>query len=110
VNAVERLWRAIASGDWASIRAQFHAHAVIELPHTGQRFTVGEYASWHHQPAGSRIVQVHAIVSASEDLPVAAHASVTEADGAVWRCGAFYTMQQARIARGIELWVPEQAS
>jgi hypothetical protein len=110
MNAVERLWRAIASGDWASIRAQFHGHAVVELPHTGERFTVSEYAAWHHKPRGSRIVQVHAVVAASEDLPVAVHATITDADGSPWRCGAFYTMQQARIAHAAELWVPEQQS
>lgn len=106
MNAVERLWRGLADRDWDAIRAQLHTHATIELPHSGARLTAEEYAALNQAAGGAWTVHLHAVVASSEDLPVAVHATVVR-DGVRYRCGGFYVLHQARIAHGVELWVPE---
>ena len=109
MNAVERLWRALGTHDWDAIRAQLHSQATIEFPHTGEVLTAQEYAALCRARRGSWAIEVHAVVSASEDLPVAVHASAATDEGR-FRCGAFYTLHQARVAHGVELWVAEHAA
>jgi hypothetical protein len=109
LNAVERLWRGLAERDAEAVRAQLHSHATIEFPHLGEVFTAAQYAALSRtQPPDWKVV-VHAVVAASEDLPVAVHASVSRGDDH-YRCGGFYVLQQARIAHGVELWVPERGT
>jgi len=100
MNAVERLWRALADGDWAAARAQFRSHARIEWPHTGEQIDVDEYVARARtraqRPAASRVV--------AEGRCVAVEASAGEA-----RCAAFYDLHDGLIVSGVEYWVGEAA-
>jgi hypothetical protein len=106
MNTVERLWRAIARRDDDAIRAQLHPNATIAFPHSGEVLSAHDYAILCGSRSPAFSVEVRAVVSASEDLPVAVHASAMTPEGP-FRCGAFYILQQARIAHGTELWVAE---
>ena len=96
MNAVERLWRGIARGDYSGIAAQLHEHARIEWPHTGESLSATEYVI-RQRLAGDR--EVHILRLLVDDERVAVHAEV---DGRA--VGAFYDLQQSRIAAGVEIW------
>ena len=96
MNAVERLWRAIARRDYPAIAAQLNEHARIEWPHSGEHLSATEYVV-RQRLAGERDVQILRILV--DDERVALHAVV---DGR--HVGAFYDLQQSRIAAGVEIW------
>ena len=96
MNAVERLWRAIARHDYPAIAAQLHEHARIEWPHSGEHLSATEYVV-RQRLAGERDIQILRILV--DDERVALHAVV---DGR--HLGAFYDLQQSRIATGVEIW------
>ena len=96
MNAVERLWRGIARGDYAAIAAQLHENARIEWPHSGESLSATEYVV-RQRLAGDRKVRVLRVLA--DDERVAIHAEV---DGRA--VGAFYDLQQSRIAGGVEIW------
>jgi hypothetical protein len=96
LNAVERLWRGIARRDYAAIAAQLQENARIEWPHTGERLSATEYVV-RQRLAGER--EVHVLAVLVDDERVAVHATV---DG--HHVGAFYDLQESRIARGVEMW------
>jgi hypothetical protein len=96
VNAAERLWRGIAQRDYAAIAAQLHAHALIDWPHSGERLSAREYVI-RQRLAGERSVEILRVLT--DDERVAVHALV---DGR--SVGAFYDLQQGRIAGGVEIW------
>jgi hypothetical protein len=96
LNAAERLWRGIARRDYAAIAAQLHDSASIEWPTTGERLSATEYVV-RQRLAGERKVRVLRVLV--DDERVAVHATV---DGR--HVGAFYDLQQSRIASGVEIW------
>jgi hypothetical protein len=96
VNAAERLWRGIANRDYPAIAAQLHEHARIDWPHTGEHLSATEYVV-RQRLAGTRRVRVLRVLTDEER--VAVHAQV---DGRA--VGAFYDLQQGRIASGVEIW------
>ena len=96
MNAVERLWRAIARGDYPAIAAQLHEHARIEWPHSNEHLSATEYVV-RQRLAGERDIEVLRVLV--DDERVAIHAVV---DGR--HVGAFYDLQQSRIATGVEIW------
>jgi hypothetical protein len=96
VNAAERLWRGIARRDYPAIAAQLHEHARIEWPHTGERLSATEYVV-RQRLAGER--RVHVVRVLTDDERVAVHAHVGDRS-----VGAFYDLQQGRIAAGVEIW------
>jgi len=96
VNAAERLWRGIARRDYPAIAAQLHEHARIDWPHSGEHLSAVEYVV-RQRLAGDRDVRVLRVLTDEER--VAVHAQVD--DRAV---GAFYDLQQGRIAAGVEIW------
>jgi hypothetical protein len=96
VNAVERLWRGIARRDYAAIAAQLHEHARIAWPHSGETLSPTEYVV-RQRLAGERKVRVLRVLV--DDERVAIHATVDER-----HVGAFYDLQQGRIAAGVEIW------
>jgi hypothetical protein len=96
VNSVERLWRGIARRDYPAIAAQLHEHARIDWPHTGEHLSATEYVV-RQRLAGERDVRVVRVLV--DDERVAVHATV--GGRAV---GAFYDLQQGRIAAGVEIW------
>jgi hypothetical protein len=96
LNAAERLWRAIARRDYAGMAAQLHEHARIEWPHSGERLSPTEYVVRRRLATDE---PVHVLRVLVDDERVAIHATV--GDRAV---GAFYDLQQGRIAGGVEIW------
>ena len=96
MNAVDRLWRGIARRDYPAIAAQLHEHARIAWPHTGENLSATEYVV-RQRLAGER--EVHVLRVLVDDERVAIHATV---DGRA--VGAFYDLQQSRIAAGVEIW------
>jgi hypothetical protein len=96
LNAVERLWRGIARRDYPAIAAQLHEHARIEWPHSGESLSATEYVV-RQRLAGERAVHVMRVIV--DDERIAVHAVV---DGRA--VGAFYDLQQSRIAAGVEIW------
>jgi hypothetical protein len=96
MNAVERLWRGIARRDYAAIAAQLHENARIQWPHTGESLSATEYVV-RQRLAGER--EIHILAVLVDDERVAVHAT---ADG--HHVGAFYDLQESRIAGGVEMW------
>lgn len=96
MNAVERLWRGIARRDYPAIAAQLHEQARIEWPHTGEHLSATEYVV-RQRLAGERDVRVLRVLV--DDERVAIHAMVDDRS-----VGAFYDLQQGRIATGVEIW------
>ena len=97
MNAAERLWRGIARRDYAAIAAQLHEHCRIDWPHTGEQLSAVEYVV-RQRLAGER--KVHVLRVLTDEERVAVHARVGGRD-----VGAFYDLQQGRIAAGVEIWV-----
>jgi hypothetical protein len=96
LNAAERLWRGIARRDYPAIAAQLHEHARIDWPHSGERLSPTEYVV-RQRLAGERKVRVLRVLV--DDERVAIHATVGDRS-----VGAFYDLQQGRIAAGVEIW------
>ena len=96
MNAADRLWRGIARRDYPAIAAQLHEHARIEWPHTGEQLSAVEYVV-RQRLAGERRVRVIRVLT--DDERVAVHARVDDRT-----VGAFYDLQQGRIAAGVEVW------
>jgi hypothetical protein len=96
VNAADRLWRGIARRDYPAIAAQLHEHARIDWPHTGEQLSAVEYVV-RQRLAGERRVRVIRVLI--DDERVAVHARVDDRT-----VGAFYDLQQGRIAAGVEVW------
>ena len=96
MNAVERLWRAIARRDYPAIAAQLQENARIQWPHSHESLSATEYVV-RQRLAGER--EVHVLRVLVDDERVAIHATV---DGR--HVGAFYDLQESRIANGVEIW------
>lgn len=96
MNAVERLWRAIARCDYPAIAAQLHEHARIAWPHSGEELSATEYVV-RQRLAGQRDIRVLRVLT--DDERVAVHAEVGDRT-----VGGFYDLQQGRIAGGVEIW------
>ena len=90
------MWRGIARRDYAAIAAQLHAHARIQWPHTGESLSATEYVV-RQRLAGERKVRILRVLV--DDERVAVHATVGDR-----HVGAFYDLQQSRIAGGVEIW------
>jgi hypothetical protein len=102
VNAVERLWRAIAARDWNGALAQFLPQAEVLWPHTGERMTAAEYVAVNRAYPGDWAIAIDRVVSAGEHVAV----QLTVIDGdETHLCAGFYDLHQARIAGAIEIWV-----
>ena len=101
MNAVERLWRALAGGDWDAARAQFRANATVEWPHEGARLDVDEYLARIRSQAVAHI-EVRRVVTEGRYVAVEAQAGPA-------RCAAVYDLHDGLIVSGTEYWVGEAA-
>jgi hypothetical protein len=101
MNAVERLWRALAARDWGTARAQFRAHATVEWPHEDARLDVDEYLARLRSRTADG-ADVRRVVT--EGRYVAVEARVGSA-----RCAGFYDLHDGLIASATEYWVGEAA-
>jgi hypothetical protein len=101
MNAVERLWQALAGGDWSAARAQFRANAAVEWPHEAARLDVDEYlARTRLRQAGA--IEVLRVVTEGRYVAVEARAGAA-------RGAAIYDLHDGLIAGGTEYWVGERA-
>jgi ketosteroid isomerase-like protein len=101
MNAVERLWRALAAGDWASARSQFRPNATVEWPHAGARVDAEEYLARTRARRGDGI-DVGRVVTEGRYVAVEARAGTA-------RCAGFYDLHDGLIASATEYWVGEAA-
>jgi hypothetical protein len=101
MNAVERLWRALAERDWTSARAQFRPNATVAWPHVAATLAVDEYVARLRERAAED-VEVLRVVAEGRYVAVEARAG-----GA--RCAAFYDLHDGLIVSGTEYWVGEHA-
>jgi hypothetical protein len=108
VNAVERLWRAIAHRDWDAVAAQMQPHVVVELPVTGERLVGPEAYVMAHRLRPEEVT-VHVPHKLSGDQLVAVHAVVATTAGTEHVMG-FYSLHETRIAHAIEMWSLEGAT
>jgi hypothetical protein len=101
MNAVERLWRAIANRDWTAVAAQFHPGVVVELPATGERLAGPEaYVLSHRLRPEEVTVRVVQVVTG--ETAIAVHAIITTPSATEHVMG-FYDLQETRIAHAVEL-------
>ena len=99
MNAVERLWRALANGDWGAARSQFRPNATVEWPPDRARFGVEEYLGRVRSRAAGAI-EVRRVVTEGRYVAVEAIAGTA-------RCAAFYDLHDGLIVAAIEYWVGE---
>jgi hypothetical protein len=101
MNAVERLWRALAAGDWESARSQFRLNASIEWAHRSELLSAEEYLA-RMRARSAEGIDVARVVSEGRFVAVEARAGAT-------RCAAFYDLHDGLITNGVEYWVGEGA-
>ena len=102
VNAVERLWEALAAGDADRAAQELHPHVVVDWPHTGERFESRDaYVAVHMAVPGRRAVEVGRIVT--EGRTVASEVRVH--GDASWAVASFFTLHDGRILHAVEYWV-----
>jgi hypothetical protein len=107
MNAAERLWRGIAHGDWAAVRAQFHAAAVVERfgggwvggPESNVRLSVEELVAAHRVEAARGAPAIEVLRSLSDGTACVIEARVGDA-----RCAGIYDLHEGRIAGAVEYW------
>jgi ketosteroid isomerase-like protein len=99
MNAAERLWRALARGDWEAVRAQFHAAAVVERPVSGERVDVEEFVAAHRAAPERGAIEL--LLTLSDGRFVVVEARVGAA-----RCAGIYDLHDGRIAGATEYWAP----
>jgi ketosteroid isomerase-like protein len=105
-TAVERLWRALATGDWAGMVAQFTADAHIWEADSGSAVPAAEYVA-RHRTAGPAEVRFEHLVRESDGMAAEVHVA---RGGFERRCAAFYDLRDGRIARVAEYWAPSHPS
>ena len=101
MNAVERLWRALAHRDWNAARAQFHPSAEVERPSSGTRLGVDDLIADHREHAARGDFEVRVLRTLSAGPTVVVEARVGGA-----RCAGLYDLRDGRIAAAVEHWVP----
>ncbi len=103
MNAVERLWRALAAGDWTALRAQLGRGAAIDRP--GDRLLAADAYVAALCTAGAPVsVEVRRLTG--DGTIVAVEAAIVRADGR-FRVVAVYDLHDGLIAGGTEAWVRE---
>jgi hypothetical protein len=100
MNAVERLWRALAAGDWSAARAQFRPNATIAWPHRGESFDLNEYLGRMRERDGT--VEVLRVVTEGRSVAVEGRAGDA-------RCAGFYDLHDGLIVSAVEYWVGDRA-
>ncbi len=104
MNPVARFWRALAAGDWPTAEAQMHAHAVVEWPHTGERFDSRDaFLAVHREVPGALRPKLLRIVH--EGRQVATEVDLRSDDGH-FSIASFFTLHDGRILHAVEYWVP----
>jgi ketosteroid isomerase-like protein len=101
MNAAERLWRALAAGDWAAVRSQFQPNAVVRWPHDGSSLDADAYvASARERAARGRESSVVRVISEGRGVVVEGRAGDA-------LCAGIYDLHDGLIAGAVEYWVGE---
>lgn len=108
MNAVDRLWRAIAHQDWNAVGAQLQPNVVVVLPGTDERL-VGPHAYVMSHRLRPEEVTVRVVQKLAGDQLVAVHAVVTTPSTTEHVMG-FYNLHETRIAHAVELWTVHGAT
>ncbi|MCW2990334.1 MAG: nuclear transport factor 2 family protein [Solirubrobacterales bacterium] len=100
INAVERLWQALAAGDLHRARSELHSHVVVEWPHSGERFEGRDaYLAAHEAEPGTRRIDVRRVVT--EGRHIASEVRIADAGGSL-AVASFYTVHDGRILHAVE--------
>ena len=102
-TAVDRLWRALAAGDWAGMLGQFAAGALVFEADSGTAVAARRVRRPPPDGAGRPTSASSAAVRESNTIAVEVH--VTRG-GFERRCAAFYDLRDGRIASATEYWSP----
>ena len=107
MNPVERLWQALAAQDWERAKAELHPQAVVEWPHTGERFASCEaFIEVHRAFPGPWTLDVRRIVTQGRDI---ASEVVVRSGEDTWFVASFFSLRDGRIAEAVEYWVASEA-
>jgi len=103
MNAVERLWRALAARDWETARSELHPNATIEWPTRGERFdSCDAFIEVHRAIPGPWDLDVGRIITEGRDI--ASEVVVTTPDD-TWYVASFFRLGDGRIQHATEYWV-----
>jgi ketosteroid isomerase-like protein len=107
MNTVQRLWAALATGDWDRAAAEMHPHVIVEWPHTGQRFQNRDaFLAFHTAIPGQRSIEIVRIVT--EGRSVASETRISGDED--WSVASFFSLLDGRVLHAVEYWVPSPAS
>ncbi len=110
MNSVERMWRALAAGDWETAEAELHPNATVEWPHTGERFANrAAFMAVHRTYPGAPPWELEVRCVITEGRRVASDVLVRSADDA-WHVASFFGLHDGRILQAVEYWVPAAAA
>jgi ketosteroid isomerase-like protein len=102
-DVVRALFELMEARDWEGARATLADDAVVDWPHSGERYTDADrfIGMQRAYPEGWHIEVVRVL----EEAPVVvSEVRVTQGDQ-VFHCIGFYEIEADRIARGTEYWV-----
>jgi ketosteroid isomerase-like protein len=103
-NPVERMWDALAAGDWRRAETELHPHVVVEWPHTGERFESPEaFLLVHRKIPDARQVRIRSVIT--EGRRAASEVWITDQPDA-WAVTSFFTLHDGHILRAVEYWTP----
>ena len=106
MNCVERLWRALAVQDWETAEAELHPNALVEWPHTGERFATRDaFIEVHRAFPGPWTLDVRRIIT--EGRSIASEVVVRSGED-TWYVASFFTLGDGRIQQAVEYWVAEE--
>ena len=97
MNAVERLWRAVAGSQWADAATQLQPYAVIDRVGTGTRLAGRAEVVGSLRATADDDVALRRVVGDGKHVAV-------EVDVGARRVAGFYLLVDGRIAGGNEYW------
>lgn len=103
MNAVARLWDALGAGDLERAADELHAHAVVEWPHSRQRFAsrAAYLAAWGALHVDGRLEVRHVV---TEGRTVATEVRI-EDERRSWAVASFFRLHDGRVLQAVEYWV-----
>jgi ketosteroid isomerase-like protein len=106
-NPVERLWRALAVQDFKTAAAELHPDAVVEWPHTGERFSTRDaFLAVHAAIPGPWKLEVRRVITEGRDI---ASEVVVRSGEDTWYVASFFNLRDGRIAAAVEYWVTSES-
>ena len=107
MNAVERLWRALARGDLDEAASEMHPNAIVEWPHTGEQFASRDaFIEVHRAFPGPWTLEVRRVITEGRDI---ASEVVVRGESDTWYVASFFLLRDGRVQRATEYWVRSEA-